>query len=557
MVIFRLKLGDVITKPVAKAMGLAKIESFKIRNIFTCQTKRGVCRKCYGLDLATAKLVNLGEAIGIIAAQSIGEPGTQLTMRTFHTGGVDLRKASVNNITSPFTGSVKFPADLKTSLLVDGKNKHLLVIEDSNFVIETSKDKEVVVLPKGSILQIKDKQKVSKDDILALYDSSSQYATSFSEGKVRLFEADDEYEIAVYDPKNAKTIDVSSEKAKVFKKLDKIGLSSDLGTNVQLTTPGIFDSIKEKTKSKSTMTYYPCNVFITSKRSDLFVKDGSKVNDNDVLYREYVSDLDASKTKDIVQGLPRVEELFEARKPKNAAILSEFNGIVEFNRFENYYLLSILSEAGDKKEYRLPVKTRFLVYSGQSVAKGQQITDGIISPQDLLLTKGVVETQLYLINEIQKVYFSQGVFINLKHLEVIVRQMTRKMLVQDGGDSMLLPNELVDIRRVEEQNEELLAQKKTPVQAEGVLLGITRSSLNTESFISASSFQETARVLTDAAIRGKKDTMYGLKENVIIGKLIPAGTGLDQYNNVVLRSESGEETRVTEEDRIFHDEFDS
>ena len=263
------------------------------------------------------------------------------------------------------------------------------------------------------------------------------------------------------------------------------------------------------------------------------------------------------KQKILFKGLPRVEELFEARKPKNAAILSEFNGIVEFNRFENYYLLSILSEAGDKKEYRLPVKTRFLVYSGQSVAKGQQITDGIISPQDLLLTKGVVETQLYLINEIQKVYFSQGVFINLKHLEVIVRQMTRKMLVQDGGDSMLLPNELVDIRRVEEQNEELLAQKKTPVQAEGVLLGITRSSLNTDSFISASSFQETARVLTDAAIRGKKDTMYGLKENVIIGKLIPAGTGLDQYNNVVLRSESGEETRVTEEDRIFHDEFDS
>ena len=181
----------------------------------------------------------------------------------------------------------------------------------------------------------------------------------------------------------------------------------------------------------------------------------------------------------------------------------------------------------------------------------------MISPQDLLITKGVVQTQLYLINEIQKVYFSQGVFINLKHLEVIVRQMTRKVIIQDGGDSSLLPNELVDMRYVKDLNEELATQKKREVQSEGVLLGITRSSLNTESFISASSFQETARVLTEAAIRGKSDSMYGLKENVIIGKLIPAGTGMENYKKVVLRTETGEETRVTEEDRVFvKDEFE-
>jgi DNA-directed RNA polymerase subunit beta' len=553
-----IKSGDILTKDVAQAMGRAKVDSFKIRNIFTCQTKRGVCRKCYGLDLGTAKLVNLGEAIGIIAAQSIGEPGTQLTMRTFHTGGVDLRKASVNTIVSPFSGNIEFPSDLKASILNSGKTKDLLVTEDTNVYIATSKDRELVVLPKGSILQVKDNQTVSKDDVLALYDSSSQYSVSNAEGKVRLLENEDEYEVAIYDPNNKQTIEVSTDKISGLNLFDKIGVSSDLGTNVQLTSPAIFISSEEKTKSKSIMTYSATNVFITSKRSDLFVKDGEKVNKNDVLFREYVSDLEASKTKDIVQGLPRVEELFEARKPKQSAILSEFDGIVEFNRFENYYLLAILSDTGDKREYKLPIKSRFLVYSGQSVSKGQQITDGIISPQDLLLTKGVVETQLYLINEIQKVYFSQGVFINLKHLEVIVRQMTRKVIIRDGGDSSLLPNELVDIKRVNEESAVLNKKGAAPIISEGVLLGITRSSLNTESFISASSFQETARVLTDAAIRGKKDTMYGLKENVIIGKLIPAGTGLDKYQDVGLRTEGGEETKVTEEDRVFvHDEFDS
>ncbi len=552
-----IKPGDLITKYVAKAMGDARITSFKIRNIFTCKAARGVCRKCYGLDLGTAKLVNLGEAIGIIAAQSIGEPGTQLTMRTFHTGGVDLRKASVNNIVSGFKGEIVFPKSLKTSFIMAGKKKQLLLIDDSVFTIKTSKANETVILPTGSILQVKDGQKIDKDEVLALYDSSSRYAVSYSDGVVRVYKNEDEYEVAIYDVDKEETLEVSTDKIQDFKKFDKLGISTDLGTSAQLKSPAIFMGASEKTKSKSVMSFRSCSVYVTSKRSDLFVKDGDKVNENDILFQEYVSDLEASKTKDIVQGLPRVEELFEARKPKKSAVLSDFDGIVEFNRLNNLYLLSILSDTGAKKEYKLPVKTRFLVFSGQSVSKGQQLTDGIISPQDLLVTKGVVETQLYLINEIQKVYFSQGVFINLKHLEVIVRQMTRKVMVQDGGDSTLLPNELVDIKRVNEINAELSTQKKAEVSALGVLLGITRSSLNTESFISASSFQETARVLTDAAIRGKSDAMYGLKENVIIGKLIPAGTGMERYKKVVLRTEAGEETRVTEEDKVFvQDEFE-
>ena len=551
-----IKPGDVITKYVAKEIKAAKRTSFKILNVFTCRSERGVCRKCYGLDLSTAKLVNLGEAIGIIAAQSIGEPGTQLTMRTFHTGGVDLRKASEKNIVSGFNGQFVFPASLKTTLFSVDNKKYPLLIEDAQFIIKTSTEDEVLIIPKGSILQVKDGQKVKRDEILALYDSSSQYALSHSTGVARVYKHDDEVEIAVYNAKEEQTIEVSTEKIKDYKKFDKLGISTDLGQSIQLKSPVIFIDSKEKTKSKSTITYCACNVYVTSIRSDLFVKDGDKINENDVLFQEYVSDLEASKTKDIVQGLPRVEELFEARKPKNAAVLSDFDGIVEFNRFNNLYLLSILSDSGEKKEYKLPIKTRFLVFSGQSVSKGQQLTDGIISPQDLLVTKGVVETQLYLINEIQKVYFSQGVFINLKHLEVIVRQMTRKVMIQDGGDSSFLPNELIDIRRVNSANAELRKEKKAEIIYDGVLLGITRSSLNTESFISASSFQETARVLTDAAIRGKSDSMYGLKENVIIGKLIPAGTGLEQYQKkVVLRTESGEETRVTEEDRVFHDEF--
>jgi DNA-directed RNA polymerase subunit beta' len=553
-----IEAGNIITKTVAMAMKKAKINAFKIRNTFTCQTRRGVCRKCYGLDLGTAKLVNLGEAIGIVAAQSIGEPGTQLTMRTFHTGGVDLRKASANTITAPCAGTVIFPASFQPALLDNGVSKDILVIEDTTFSIESGKGSESFILPKGSVLQVKTSQKVKKGDIVALYDSSSQYSVSNLDGFVRLFdEGSDDYEIALFDPDKTLTIDVSTDKLVGYKQYDKIGITTDLGTNVQLPTPGLFISVQEKSRSKSILTYTPANIFTTSKRSDLFVADGDKISLNDVLFREYVSDLEASKTKDIVQGLPRVEELFEARKPKNSAILSEFDGIVEFNRRENYYALAILSELGEKREYKLPSKTRFLVFSGQSVVKGQQITDGVISPQDLLLTKGVVETQLYLINEIQSVYFSQGVFINLKHLEVIVRQMTRKVIINDGGESTLLPNELIDNKIVEDMNNEFQKNNKPLITYGNVLLGITRASLNTESFISASSFQETARVLTEAAIRGKKDTMYGLKENVIIGKLIPAGTGLNQYEHVVLRTEAGVDASLTEESKVFsHDEFD-
>jgi DNA-directed RNA polymerase subunit beta' len=426
------EVGDVITRYIAREIGKSKPKSFKIRNIFTCHAKRGVCRKCYGLDLATAKLANLGEAIGIIAAQSIGEPGTQLTMRTFHTGGVDLRKASVNNIVSGFKGKIKFPGDLKTTFISDGKKKQLLIIEDATFVIQQSKGDETVVLPNGSILQVKDGQSIDKDEVLALYDGSTRYASSYSEGVVRVYNTHDDVDVAIYDESDEQSIEVLTEKIRDFKSFDKLGISTDLGLNVQLKSPVIFGSAKEKSKLKSTLIFYPCKVYTTSSRSDLFVKNGDKVNKNDVLFKEYVSDVEASKTKDIVQGLPRVEELFEARKPKNSAVLSDFDGIVEFNRLNNLYLLSILSESGEKKEYKLPIKTRFLVFSGQSVSKGQQLTDGVISPQDLLLTKGVVETQLYLINEIQKVYFSQGVFINLKHLEVIVRQMTRRVVINDG-----------------------------------------------------------------------------------------------------------------------------
>ena len=548
-----INVGDIILDEHVKAIRSSDKKSFKIRNIFTCKTKRGICRKCYGVDLSTAKLVNLGEAIGIIAAQSIGEPGTQLTMRTFHTGGVDLRKAAMNNVVTPYEGVIEFPKSLSTATFKADKKAMLVVTEDASFSISTSQGIESVFIPKDSVMQVKDKQIIQSNDVIALYDSSSTHVLSESEGVAPIYTspAGDIIEIAIYDPKNKQTIEGSTEKAKLFNSFDRIGLSSDLGLTTQLETPGIFIEATEKTKSKSTISYYPCQVYLTNSRSDLYVKSKDKVAVNDVLYKEYVSDLDASKTKDIVQGLPRVEELFEARKPKNSAILSDFDGIVEFGLKDNYYLLTILSDTGQKKEYKLTLKTRFLVYSGQTVAKGQQLTDGIIYPQDLLVTKGIVQTQLYLINEIQNVYFSQGVFINNKHLEVIVRQMTRKVFIEDGGDSDFLPNELIDKKVFNGKNEELISNKKEPIVGNDVLLGITRASLNTDSFISAASFQETARVLTDAAIRGKKDEMYGVKENVIIGKQIPAGTGMNSIKSFVLKSESGEITRLTEEDQLF------
>tara|TARA_A100001015_G_scaffold300191_1_gene385262 strand:- start:2019 stop:6164 length:4146 start_codon:yes stop_codon:yes gene_type:complete len=551
--------GDIITKEVAAQISSDALPSFKIRNIFTCKSQRGVCRKCYGIDLSSSKLINLGEAIGIIAAQSIGEPGTQLTMRTFHTGGVDLRKASSNEVNSPINGVFKIPSDVEFAIL-KYKKEHLFILNrDTDVTIQSKSEVQTITLRKGSILEVKSGETVTKGQMIASFDMLANYGFSETDGQIHIQESLGQYEISIYNDSIIESIEVSSEKiSESIKEFSRIGSYNDFGTSVQLSGPGLVKSISSKTKSKSIIEYFPCVTYSTSIRSELYVSNGDSIKSNDVLYKEYITDLDASKTKDIVQGLPRVEELFEARKPKKSAVLSEFDGVCEFNRFDNYYLLHVISSDGIKKEYKLSLKTRFLVFSGQKVLKGDQLTDGVISPQDLLTTKGVVATQLYLINEIQNVYFSQGVLINNVHLEVIVRQMTRKALILEEGDSKFLPNELIDVKLLERLNKELIDENKEPIVASGVLLGITRASLNTDSFISASSFQETARVLTDAAIRGKTDEMYGLKENVIIGKQIPAGTGNSIYKNVVLKNEHGLESKLTEEDKVFlTDEFDA
>ncbi|MGE4169322.1 MAG: DNA-directed RNA polymerase subunit beta' [Candidatus Margulisiibacteriota bacterium] len=568
--------GELLSETTAKEVQEVGKDSLKVRSIYHCRAERGICQKCYGLDLASGKLINIGEAVGIIAAQSIGEPGTQLTMRTFHTGGVDLRRASKVEIKAKHAGTVSLPSDLPISRIKDEQGKTIWVStrEGNIYVMAENGQKRVYLIPQGSTVSAKDKKPVGVGDVLAEYDPSYEYIFSESEGIAKIFgasvqERKDEDgqiiesfaqkdgEIFVYNPAVVHDFPILKSVAARFKEGDRIKAEVELTSGYQLENGGIVVGFKEgeakQTKSRSkepllTISISPGESYQILSGARFFINDGEKVKVGEILAKERIGGSDASKTKDIVQGLPRVEELFEARRPKDAAVLSEIEGAVEISDGDGYRLLVVTSTEGVKKEYKVPYGIRLKVYSGKKVRKGDQLTDGVISPHDVLETKGVYATQCYLTDEIQRVYRSQGVQINSKHVEVIVRQMTRKVNVISMGDSDFLPNELVDIRSFERVNIALVEAGKRPAVGERVLLGITRSSLNTESFISASSFQQTASVLTKAAIEGQRDPMYGLKENVIIGKLIPAGTGGARYNRV--RLEATEEG-VNEEEAIL------
>lgn len=396
----------------------------------------------------------------------------------------------------------------------------------------------------------------SVGDVIAEYDPGYEYVVAESEGIIKIFGADlqerkDEKgeivdtasskdgEIFVYNPDVTHEYTVPKRVAVLYEPGDRIKLDGDLAPGVRLQSGGIVVSLSKvetgkesKTRESYRLVISPGESYPVLSGASFFVAEGSKVRVGEIIARERISDSDASKTKDIVQGLPRVEELFEGRRPKDSAVVSELDGTVEISDADGYRAVSITSETGARKEYKIPFGIRLKVFSGKRIRRGDQLTDGVINPHDILETKGVFAVQTYLGDEVQKVYTSQGVQINSKHVEVIVRQMTRKVNIVSMGDSTFLPNELIDIRTFEGTNIKLINGGKDPCLGERVLLGITRASLNTESFISASSFQQTASVLTKAAIEGQSDPMYGLKENVIIGKLIPAGTGMPLYNRV-------------------------
>lgn len=574
-----IKKGTLITEEQAKKVQEIGKESLKVRSIYKCRTERGLCQKCYGVDLASGKEISIGEAVGIIAAQSIGEPGTQLTMRTFHTGGVDLRKASKIEIKAKHSGVLEIPEELTRSRIKDQEGNTIWVTtsEGNIYISSDSGQKRSYLIPQGTTLLCSSGTKVETGDILAEHDPSYEYIISESEGIVKFYGLDlqrrkDEKgnvvetfalkdgEIFVYNPAVVKEYTAPKKFGERYKAGDRIlGAEGEMLSGGKIESGGLILSIRENDKKKLVKEAFlvqvaPGESYPVLSGARIFIDDDSKVKVGEILCRERIGGADAGKTKDIVQGLPRVEELFEGRKPKDAAVLSEIDGVAHISDEETYRVITVTGDDSTKKDYKIPYGVRLKVYSGRRVKKGDQLIEGTINPHDILNTKGVYESQSYLGDEIQRVYRSQGVQINSKHVEVIIRQMTRKVNVVAMGDSSFLPNELIDIRTFEKENARLIEEGKEPAIGERVLLGITRASLNTESFISASSFQQTANVLTKAAIEGQRDPMYGLKENVIIGKLIPAGTGMTKYHKIGLEITGEQSVDETKKEEVISEE---
>ncbi|WP_102947316.1 DNA-directed RNA polymerase subunit beta' [Stenotrophomonas sp. VV52] len=493
----------------------AGVQSIKVRSTISCESAFGVCANCYGRDLARGHLVNIGEAVGVIAAQSIGEPGTQLTMRTFHIGGAASRAAAVDNITVKTTGSVKFN-NLKS---VEHANGSLVAVSRSGEISVLDahgRERERYKLPYGSMIATKDGDAVKAGQAVANWDPHNHPIVSEVAGFIRFIDFIDG--VTVIEKTDELTGLASREitdpkrRGSQAKELRPIVRIVDAKGN-DLTIPN---------------TDLPAQ-YLLPPRSIVNLQDGAAVGVGDVVAK---IPQEASKTRDITGGLPRVADLFEARKPKDPAILAERSGIISFGKdTKGKQRLIIKDTDGSEHEELIPKYRQVIVFEGEHVTKGETIVDGEPSPQDILRLLGVEPLAAYLVKEIQDVYRLQGVKINDKHIEVITRQMLRKVEITDQGSSKFLNGEQAERQRVIEENARLTTRNELIARFDPVLLGITKASLATESFISAASFQETTRVLTEAAVRGTSDNLRGLKENVIVGRLIPAGTGLAYHAN--------------------------
>jgi len=553
--IFDLNSGEVIVpantrieEEKADRIGATAIESVRIRSVLTCESKRGVCALCYGRNLATGNLVNIGEAVGVMAAQSIGEPGTQLTLRTFHIGGTASRIAAQSQVTAKYGGQVKL-SNIKSvtqsngSVIVVGRNGKLEILDSNNRVVAQ------YTVPYGAQMEVTDEEKVEKGKIVFQWDPYTASIISNYDGYIK-------YVDLIEKETFREALDETTGlKQRVIIETRNRSLSPQLHL------------LDEKGEKLST--------YIVPNRANLQVKDGDKVTAGDVLVK---IPREISKTRDITGGLPRVAELFEARKPKEPAVVTEIDGTVKFGEIRRGTRKIIVTsqDAQEEKVYLVPYGKHVLVHEGDFVQAGEKLCEGSIAPEDILNIMGPNRVQEYLVNEIQEVYRLQGVRINDKHIEVIVRQMLQKVRVEDPGDTAYLEgdrvdkilflaanekikgllaiteandskysvDELVDADEIKKENAKLKEAEKVPAKTrptqpatfQPVLLGITKASLTTESFISAASFQETTRVLTDAAIEGKIDKLLGLKENVIMGHLIPAGTGLSHYKTLRVHS---------------------
>ncbi|MDE1943477.1 MAG: DNA-directed RNA polymerase subunit beta' [Betaproteobacteria bacterium] len=508
--------GTLLDEDAVDAIEAAGIDEVKVRAPLTCETRYGLCAQCYGRDLGRGGLVNVGEAVGVISAQSIGEPGTQLTMRTFHIGGAASRAAVVSQVESKSSGIIRFSSGMR--YVTNARNEQIAISRGGEVIIteEGGRERERHKVPYGATLLTHDGQKVKAGQVLASWDPHTRPIITEYSGEVRFENVE--------------------EGVTVAKQIDEVtGLSTlvviDPKRRAGAQTKGLRPQVKLLDQNgkevKLAGTDQPVNITFQI-GAIITVKNGQQVSVGEVLAR---IPQESSKTRDITGGLPRVAELFEARSPKDAGLLAEITGTVSFGKdTKGKQRLVITDMDGVAHDYLIPKDKHVTVHDGQVVNKGEMIVDGPSDPHDILRLLGIEALARYITDEVQDVYRLQGVKINDKHIEVIVRQMLRRVQVLDAGETRFIPGEQVERAELLEENERIVAENKRPATFENILLGITKASLSTDSFISAASFQETTRVLTEAAIMGKRDDLRGLKENVIVGRLIPAGTGLAYHN---------------------------
>jgi DNA-directed RNA polymerase subunit beta' len=552
-----IKSQEIVTPELAEKVKQSNVERVRIRSILTCEADIGICSKCYGVNNANGKLIQVGEAVGVIAAQSIGEPGTQLTLRTFHIGGAATLIASQNVLKAKYDGKIRLE-NVRT--VKNKKGEDVSMTRNGKLYIVDSNNRKIMDanISYGSILFVKDGQEIKADDVMFQWDPHASAILSDFAGKISFSDIEEGLTAKTEIDENT-----GAENVIVTDSKDK-----NLSPKIIISDEKSGDILKE---------------YLIPVGATFAVKDGQTVSTGDSLVKIAKSGV---KSADITGGLPRVAELFEARKPKNAAVVSEIDGVAKFGGIKRGVREIIIKNEYEERTYKVAHGKHILVQDGDHVISGEMLTDGVTSPHDILEIKGPAAVQEYLVNEIQEVYRLQGVKITDKHIEIIVRQMLQKVLVVDPGDTSLLEGEQVDryrfrklnekidgkyviddpkessckigqileLNEVEKINETLQAEGKEPVEyreaelatMKNVLLGITQASLTTESFISAASFQETTKVLTEAAIHGKVDTLRGLKENVIMGNLIPAGTGMEKFRNLYVSYEEESEADVEE-----------
>jgi len=502
--------GTMITEPMVPILEDNNIDRLLVRSIITCDARHGVCAKCYGRDLGRGHMVNLGEAVGVVAAQSIGEPGTQLTMRTFHIGGAASRSAAISNVQVKSAGTIKLN-NIKT---VKDKDSHLVAVSRSGevgVVDSYGRERERYKIPYGSVLTVDEGSSVETGDIIVTWDPHTHPVVTEVDGMIQLIDFID----GVTVQEQSDEITGLTSRVVIDPK-QRSAAGKELRPMVRL-VDGQGDQINLSGTDIPAQYFLPAGAIAG-------IRDGGEVRVGDVLAR---IPQESSKTRDITGGLPRVADLFEARKTKDPAILAEATGMVSFGKeTKGKQRVVITDTESEQYETLIPKWRHITVFEGEFVEKGETIAEGELTPHDILRLRGVEELADYLVKEIQDVYRLQGVGINDKHIEAIIRQMLRKVDITASGETEFVKGEQVERSRLNEVNDQMEKDGKIPASFEPVLLGITKASLATESFISAASFQETTRVLTDAAVRGINDGLNGLKENVIVGRLIPAGTGL-------------------------------